>query len=166
MLKSADLHKTILTPVICHKHVRCHDGVTLYFSVKFPSIAPEKTRNGHFSIYVNTFPLSEVKITKINERRKLRLNARKHWESESRNRNLSAAVQHVKLIRHNSNLYDSRENHHKVEILNYSLCLERNRDFITINFQKVYLFSRSLSHARTLHGLWALRYISLDNKMP
>lgn len=36
MLKSADLHETILTPVICHKHVRYHDGVTLYFSVKFP----------------------------------------------------------------------------------------------------------------------------------
>ena len=26
MLKSADLHETILTPVICHKHVSCHDG--------------------------------------------------------------------------------------------------------------------------------------------
>ena len=37
MLKSADLHETILTPVICHKHVRYHDGVTLYFSEKFPS---------------------------------------------------------------------------------------------------------------------------------
>ena len=44
MLKSADLHETILTPVICHKHVRCHDGVTLYFSVMFPSVAPKKTR--------------------------------------------------------------------------------------------------------------------------
>ena len=32
MLKSADLHETILIPVICHKHVRYHDGVTLYFS--------------------------------------------------------------------------------------------------------------------------------------
>ena len=51
MSKSADLHETILTPVICHKHVRYHDGVTLYFSVKFPSVAPKKTRNGHFSIY-------------------------------------------------------------------------------------------------------------------
>ena len=30
------------------------------------------------------------------KREKLRLNARKHWESESRNRNLSAAVLHVK----------------------------------------------------------------------
>ena len=48
MLKSADLHETILTPVICHKHVRYHDGVTLYFSVKFPSVAPKKTRNGYF----------------------------------------------------------------------------------------------------------------------
>ena len=36
MLKSADLLETILTPVICHKDVRCHDGVTLYFSMKFP----------------------------------------------------------------------------------------------------------------------------------
>ena len=41
MLKSADLHETLLTPVICHKHVRCHDGVTLCFSMKFRSIAPE-----------------------------------------------------------------------------------------------------------------------------
>ena len=49
MLKSADLHETILTPVICHKHVRYHDGVTLYFSMKFPSVAPKKTRNGYFS---------------------------------------------------------------------------------------------------------------------
>ena len=49
MLKSADLHETILTPVICHKHVRCHDGVTLYFSMKFPSVAPKKTGNGYFS---------------------------------------------------------------------------------------------------------------------
>ena len=44
MLKSADLHETILTPVICNKRVRYHDGVTLYFSVKFPSVAPEKWR--------------------------------------------------------------------------------------------------------------------------
>ena len=51
MLKSADLHETILTPVICHKHVRCQDGVPLYFSMKFPLVAPKKTRNGHFSIY-------------------------------------------------------------------------------------------------------------------
>ena len=41
----------ILTPVICHKHVCCHVSVTLYFSLKSPSVAPEKTRNGHFSIY-------------------------------------------------------------------------------------------------------------------
>ena len=29
MLRSADLHETILTPVICHKHVRYHDAVFL-----------------------------------------------------------------------------------------------------------------------------------------
>ena len=69
------------------------------------------------------------------------MNARKHWEG--RHRNLSAAVLHVKPSRHNSNLYDSRENHHKVEILNYSVSLQyskRNRDLITINFQKFSLF--------------------------
>ena len=64
MLKSADLHETILTPVICHKHVRYHDGVTLYFSMKFPSVAPKKTRNGHFSIYQQISAHSEVKTTK------------------------------------------------------------------------------------------------------
>ena len=50
MLKSADLHETILTPVICHKHVSYYDGVRLYFPMKFPSVAPKKTRNGHFWI--------------------------------------------------------------------------------------------------------------------
>ena len=53
------------------------------------------------------------------------MNTRKHWESKSRN------------------LYDSRENHHKVEILNYSEYLQyrkRNRDFITINFQNLAFF--------------------------
>ena len=58
MLKSADLHETILTPVNCHKRVRCHDGVTLYFSVKFSSIAPKKTRNGHSWIYQQISPHS------------------------------------------------------------------------------------------------------------
>ena len=56
MSKSADLHETILTPVICHKHVRYHDGVTLYFSVK-------EDEKWIFLIDVSTFPLSEVKIT-------------------------------------------------------------------------------------------------------
>ena len=54
MLKSADLHETILTPVICYKHVRYHDGVTLSFSLKFPSAAPKKKRNGYFS-YMSEF---------------------------------------------------------------------------------------------------------------
>ena len=47
------------------------------------------------------------------------------------------------LDRHNSNLYDLHENHHQVEILNYSVSLQyskRNRDFITINFQKFSFF--------------------------
>ena len=71
------------------------------------------------------------------------MSARNHLESESRNRNLSAAVLHVKPSRHDSNLYDSRENHHKVEILNYSVSRQyrkQNRDFITINFRKFSFF--------------------------
>ena len=95
MLKSADLHETILTPVICHKHVRYHDGVTLYFSMKFPSVAPKKTRNGNLSIHQQISALSKLKQSK-KERRKPLLNACSHWESESRNRSFSAAVLHVK----------------------------------------------------------------------
>ena len=49
MLKSANLYETILIPVTCHKHVHYHYGVTLYFSMKFPLVAPKKTRNGYFS---------------------------------------------------------------------------------------------------------------------
>ena len=79
MLKSAELHETILTPVICNKHVRCHDGVTLYFSVKSPSVVPKKTRNGHFSIYQQISRiLSKNNNNKKKERGKLRLNVRKH----------------------------------------------------------------------------------------
>ena len=48
MLKSDDLHEPILTPVICHKHVRRHDGVTLYFSMKFPSVAPKEDEKWTF----------------------------------------------------------------------------------------------------------------------
>ena len=42
MLKSADLQETILTPVICHEHVRCHDGVTLYVFLHEVSIGRPK----------------------------------------------------------------------------------------------------------------------------
>ena len=72
MFKLADLHETILTPVICHKLVRYHDGVTLYFSVKFPSVAP-KTRNGYFS-----FMSVDFLFLKENQKKKPGLNARKH----------------------------------------------------------------------------------------
>ena len=88
------------------------------------------------------------------EEEKPRLNARKHWEG--RHRNLSAAVLHVKPSRHNSNLYDSRENHHKVEILNYSVSLQyrkRNRDFITINFQNLAFFRESFTCSNVILAL-------------
>ena len=78
LLKSAELHETILTPVICNKHVRCHDGVTLYFSVKYPSVVPKKTRNGHFSIYQQISRILSKNKQKKRERGKLRLNVRKH----------------------------------------------------------------------------------------
>ena len=104
MLTSADLQVSILTPVFCHKHVRYHDGVTLYFSMKFPSVAPKKTGNRYFS-YMSDFRFLMSKLSK-KKRGKPWLNARKHWESKSINRNLSAAVLYVTLSCNNSNLND------------------------------------------------------------
>ena len=58
MLKSADLHETIITQVICHKHVRCHDAVFL----REISIGRSKEdEKWIFFIYFSRFPLSEVK---------------------------------------------------------------------------------------------------------
>ena len=76
MLKSAELHETILTPVICNKHVRCHDGVTLYFSVKFLSVVPKKTRNGHFSIYQQ---ISRI-LSKNNQKKKKKGEREKNFD--------------------------------------------------------------------------------------
>ena len=95
--------------------------------------SPQRRREMDIFRYISRFP------------RILGENNQKEEEKprEGRHRNLSAAVLHVKPSRHNSNLYDSRENHHKVEILNYSVSLQyckRNRDFITINFQKFSFF--------------------------
>ena len=70
MLKSADLHETNFTPVICHKHVRYHDGVTLYFSVKFLSVAPKKTRNWYFSYMTADFRALWSKINRKKKRAK------------------------------------------------------------------------------------------------
>ena len=55
MLKSADLHKTILTPVICHKHVLCRDGVTLYLSMRFHR-SPQRRREMDSFRYISRFP--------------------------------------------------------------------------------------------------------------
>ena len=48
MLKSADRHETILTPVICHKHVRYHDSVTVYFSMRFSIGHPKEDEKWTF----------------------------------------------------------------------------------------------------------------------
>ena len=76
----------------CHKHVRYHDGVTLYFSMKFPSVTPKKKGNGYFSYMSADFRFLKLKQPKekTKKRGKPWLNARKHRESKSRNRNLSA----------------------------------------------------------------------------
>ena len=54
--------------------------------------------------YIGRFPRI---LSKNNQKKKRKpgLSTRKHWESESRNRNLSAAVLHVKPSHHNSNFY-------------------------------------------------------------
>ena len=59
-----------------------------------------------FHMYQQISAHSVVKTTEEKKRGKLRLNAGKHWESESINRNLSAAVLHVKPSCNNSNLND------------------------------------------------------------
>ena len=49
-----------------------------------------------------------------------------------------------------------RENHHKVEILNYSVSLQyrkRNRDFITINFQNLAFFRESFTCSNVILAL-------------
>ena len=77
----------------------------------------------------------------------------KHWESVSRNSNLSAAVLDVKPSRRNSNLYDSRENHHKVETLNNLVSLQYskwNRDFMKVNLQK-FSFRNLLTYMKNIH---------------
>ena len=79
MLKSANLHETILTPVICHKHVRYHDAVFL----REVSIGRSKEdEKWIFFIYFSRFPLSEVKTKQPKKKRKkrgkLQMNASKH----------------------------------------------------------------------------------------
>ena len=78
--------------------------------------SPQRRRETNIFRYISRFPRILSKNNQKEKRRKPRLNTRDHWESESRNRILSAAVLHVKPSRHNSNLYGSQENHHKVEI--------------------------------------------------
>ena len=75
MLKSADLHETILTSVTCHKHIHYHDAVFLCDVSVGRSKEDEKWI---FFIYVSRFPLSGVKITKKKKTEKLRLNAHKN----------------------------------------------------------------------------------------
>ena len=65
MLKLADLQETILTPVICHEHIRCHYGVTLYVFLHEVSIGrPKEDEKWTFFIYFSRFPLPEVNTTK------------------------------------------------------------------------------------------------------
>ena len=56
MLKSADLHESILTPVICHKHVRCNDGVTLFNSPWSFHRSPQRRREMDIFGYISRFP--------------------------------------------------------------------------------------------------------------
>ena len=84
-----------VTPVICHKHVRYHDAVFL----REVSIGRSKEdEKWIFFIYFSRFPLSEVKTTKQKKTKKKQENF--DWtlvNTESINRNLSAALLHVKL---------------------------------------------------------------------
>ena len=98
--------------------------------------------------------------------RKPQLNTRKHWESESRNRSLSAAVLHVKPSHKNGNLYNTKIiTKWRFWTTQYPCSAENGTGISSQSINKIQLFSGSLSRARTLYWLWALRFISLDNKM-
>ena len=74
MLKSADLHETILTPVICHKHVRYHDAVFL----REVSIGRSKEdEKWIFFIYFSRFLLSEVKTKQPQKKERKKKKKRK-----------------------------------------------------------------------------------------
>ena len=115
MLKSADLHETILTPSFV---------INMYVvTVAWIRISP-------WSFHRSPHRRREMDIFR-NISRFPRILGENHQKEEEN------------LDRHNSNLYDLHENHHQVEILNYSVSLQyskRNRDFITINFQKFSFF--------------------------
>ena len=102
------IHGNLSNPKSCHKHVRYHVGVTLYFSMKFPSVASKKTRNGYFSYMSADFRAFSSKNNKKKKKPgKPRLDVRKHSEFESINRNLSAALLHVKPSCNSSDLNDT-----------------------------------------------------------
>ena len=101
--------------------------------------SPQRRREMEIFGYISRFPLI---LSKNNQKKKENLN----WTLVN-TENLRAVL-HVKPSRHNRNLYDSRENHHKVKILNYSVSLQYrkgNRDFITINFQNLAFFRESFT---------------------
>ena len=82
-----------VTPVICHKHVRYHDAV---FLGEISIGRSKEDEKWIFFIYFSRFPLSEVKTTKKQKQKQENFD----WtlvNTESINRNLSAALLHVKL---------------------------------------------------------------------
>ena len=128
---------------------------------------PQRRREMYIFRYISRFPCILSKNKQKKEEEKLRLNTCKHWEFESRNRNLSAVVIHVKPSRRKSNLDDSRKpsRSEDFELLSILAVQQMEQGFHHNQFPKIQLFSGSLSCARTLYWFWALRFISLDSKM-
>ena len=83
--------------------------------------SPQRRREMDIFGNISRFPRILTKTNPPPQKRKPQLNAQKHWESKRKRLQLVSGSNTCKPSRHNSNLYDSRENHYKVEILNYSV---------------------------------------------
>ena len=108
-------------PHTCHLSQTCTLSLWLHFSVKFPSVAPKKTRNGYFSYISEDF---HAFWSKNNQK-----NACKHRESESISRNLSAAVIHVKPSGNNSNLNDIVISLQRADLVSYHFLVTGTKIF-------------------------------------
>ena len=83
--------------------------------------SPQRRREMDIFGNISRFPRILSKTNPKKKKENLNWTLKNTENLRAKDCSLSAAVIHVKPSRHSSNLYDSRENHYKVEILNYSV---------------------------------------------
>ena len=117
--------------------------------------SPQRRREMDIFGNISRFPRILSKTNPKKKKRKPQLNAQKHWESKSKKLQLVSGSNTCK-TQSPQQQFDSRENHYKVEILNYSVSpkyRKRNRDFITINFQNLAFFRESFTCSNVILAL-------------